>query len=82
MIAPDVTSEVFIVRIWRESREIAGADPSARGVVEHIGSGARCYVTDLEEIASFIAPFTGMGVRHGARARIRRWRQRIGLGVR
>ncbi len=56
----------FIVRIWREPREILGARPQWRGLIEHVASGQRRYVTDLEGIANFIKPYIrqlGVGVR-------------------
>lgn len=47
----------FVVRIWLEEREIAGARPLWRGVVEHAQSGERFYFTDLRDIAGFIDPY-------------------------
>jgi hypothetical protein len=45
------------VRIWVERREIEGAQPLWRGVVEHAQSGERRYLTDLSAIVDFIAPY-------------------------
>ena len=47
----------FVVRIWVEQREIEGAQPLWRGVVEHAQTGERRYLTDLGAIADFIAPY-------------------------
>jgi hypothetical protein len=44
----------FIVRVWRETREIEGAAPEWRGVVEHVPTGERRYLTNLDELADFI----------------------------
>ena len=49
------TAHTFIARFWLEPREIADAEPIWRGVVEHISSGQRKYITALEEINAFIA---------------------------
>lgn len=55
---------MFIVRIWREPREIEGAGPEWRGVIEHVGSGERRYLKDLGEITAFVAPrLEEMGVK-------------------
>ncbi len=54
----------FIVRIWLEPREIAGATVEWRGVIEHVASGERLYINDVDRIAEFIAPYLEeMGVR-------------------
>lgn len=55
--ADDNALQVFIVRIWREPREIPGAAPEWRGVVEHVPSGKRHYLKDLDEITHFIIPY-------------------------
>lgn len=49
----------FIVRVWWEPREIEGAAPIFRGVVEHVPSGAKHAVSDLLEIATVIERYTG-----------------------
>ena len=48
-------AHTFIARFWLEPREIANAEPIWRGVVEHISSGHRKYITELGEISAFIA---------------------------
>ena len=45
---------VFIVRIWFEPREIAGAAPLMRGTIEHLPTGTRGGLTTLGEIETFI----------------------------
>jgi hypothetical protein len=49
------TTYVFIVRVWREPREIEGAAPICRGVIEHVPSGERQALGDLESILGFIS---------------------------
>jgi hypothetical protein len=51
------TSHTFIARFWLEPREIKGAKPIWRGVVEHVASGRRLYLEDLDEIKTFIANY-------------------------
>jgi hypothetical protein len=70
-------TQVFIVRIWREPREIAGAEPEWRGVVEHVASKQRRFISELGEISMFIAPYVGGGVWTARSYRqIRRWLHR------
>ena len=60
----EANTHVFIVRIWLERREIANVIPEWRGVVEHVPSGERCYLRDLQEIAACIMPYLkAMGVK-------------------
>jgi hypothetical protein len=57
-------SQAFIVRIWCEPREIEGALPEWRGMIEHVASGSQLYFTDLDEIAIVIRPYLElMGVK-------------------
>jgi hypothetical protein len=51
------SSAAYIVRVWLEHREIAGAPVEWRGSIEHVESGSVKYLTDLREIARFIRPF-------------------------
>lgn len=55
----DEDSIVFVVRIWREPREIPEALPELRGSVEHLASGARRYFRRLESILAFIVSYVG-----------------------
>ena len=50
-------TQTFIVRFWRESRELEGARPIWRGSVEHLPSGQRVYVNNLKEAESFMSFF-------------------------
>lgn len=51
------TTHAFIVRIWMETRELKDAEPIWRGVIEHVGSGARVYFDQLEQIAVHVLPY-------------------------
>ena len=58
------TAHAFIVRIWMEPREFKDAEPIWRGVIEHVGSGARVYFDKLEQIAIHVFPYIEeMGVK-------------------
>lgn len=67
-------THIFIIRIWRESREIEGAPPEWRGVIEHVPGGNRRYIRSLDEISAFITPYLDqMGVKSSVGWRVRRW---------
>lgn len=51
--------ESFLVRLWLQVREIAGAPSELRGHVEHLGSGRREYVTSFGAIEEFMAKVVG-----------------------
>jgi hypothetical protein len=68
---------VFIVRIWREPREIEKAGVEWRGVIEHMPTGVRRYFKDLGVIATFIKTYLEeMGVKPTTRWRVRHWLSR------
>lgn len=50
-------TEAFIVRIWLERSAIPDAPPEWRGVIEHVTSGKRLYVRNLNDIVAFIAHY-------------------------
>lgn len=67
-------THIFIIRIWGEPREIEGAPPRWRGMIEHVPGGERRYIQSLDEILAFIARYLAeMGISPGAGCRIRRW---------
>ncbi len=73
-------TQIFIVRIWREPREIARAAPAWRGVIEHVPSREKSYLRDLDEIPALIAPYLeSMGLKLGLRWRVMRWLKRRNL---
>jgi hypothetical protein len=47
----------FIVRFWLEPRELENARPIWRGVVEHVASGHRHYLKNIEEVKQFIVSY-------------------------
>ena len=57
MFSFDEHMHVFIVRIWRETRESEHSAPVWRGTIEHVPSGKRRYVKSLDEINDFIASY-------------------------
>lgn len=71
-------THVFIVRIWCEPCEIERAVPELRGVIEHVPSGKRRYLKELEEVGLYMMPYLeAMGLKFGLSWRLRQWlRQR------
>lgn len=64
MIQPEHCTESFVVRVWLERREIADALPEWRGVIEHVASGKRQYILDLDMVVLFMAEYMhGWGVK-------------------
>ena len=53
----DERAHSFIVRIWHEPRELKGAVPEWRGVIEHISSGKRRYFRHINEVTNFMEPY-------------------------
>ena len=47
----------FVVKIWLEQREIAGAAPEWRGRIDHVQSESRRYFRDLASIVPLILAF-------------------------
>ena len=47
-------TQTFILRIYREEREIADAESVWRGVIELLPGGEKRYVKNREEILAFI----------------------------
>lgn len=73
-------THVFIVRVWREAREIQGTTPEWRGVIEHVSSGERRYLKGLEEIGVFIVPYLeAMGVKLEMSWRVKQWLKTLKL---
>jgi hypothetical protein len=54
MVLSDQNSQVFIVRLWRERREIEGAAPEWRVMIEHVPTGDRRYLRRVTEISGFM----------------------------
>lgn len=67
-------THVFIVRVWFEPREIEAAPAEWRGMIEHVPSGQRHYLNNLDDITAFIAPYLeDPGVKPGLSWRIKQW---------
>jgi hypothetical protein len=78
MNSSEKNRQVFIVRIWREAREIEGRLPEWRGMIESVQSGERRYVRNLTDIIAFIAPYLHrMGVRLDRNGGVWRWLRRL-----
>lgn len=70
-------THVFIVRLWCEPREIEGASPEWRGVIEHVPTGRRHFFRHMDDIPAFIASFLhGVGYRFTLCWHIRQWFKR------
>lgn len=77
--ASEIPMQSFIVRIWVESSAREGDCPQWRGSVQHVLSGDKQYVDDMEEIVAFIeSHLAHLGIRPRSRAR-RWWRRLRGL---
>lgn len=57
MVPPESNLHSFIVRLWREETDEAAGPTVWRGHITHVPSGTRRYLTDLRDIAAFIAPY-------------------------
>jgi hypothetical protein len=67
-------TNVFIIRIWCEAREIEGATPEWRGIIEHVPTGQRRYFKDPTEILDFLLPYLQeMGYKPGFCWQLQRW---------
>jgi hypothetical protein len=74
MASPESNRHVFVIRIWREQRELKGALPVWRGVIEYVQNGDHRYLKHLDEIALFILPYLEkMGVQVETRWRLKQW---------
>ena len=76
MASPDEETHAFILRFWREPRTLEGSEPVWRGVIEHVPTGRRHYVKDLNELVLFVISYVReMGVALGWRWRLWAWWQ-------
>lgn len=80
MAALEERTHAFILRIWREPREIEGATSEWRATVEHVGSGQRRHARTLDEIEPIIARYQGEHAersdRHGSvKHRLAKWKR-------
>lgn len=78
MAPRDEDAHVFIVRVWREPREIAGAQPEWRGVVEHVASKQRRFIREPSDISTFVAGYVDSALGDSQLKRwLSRWRKRF-----
>jgi hypothetical protein len=47
----------FILRCWREPRELEEAEPVWRGEVEHVPTGKHVYFKNFEELKQFLTSY-------------------------
>lgn len=65
----EANSHPFVIRIWLEETVEEAGTAVWRGHITHVPSGKRQYLTDLDDIITFITPYLeSMGVELG------RWR--------
>jgi hypothetical protein len=67
----------FVVRIWLEETAQEAGVAVWRGHITHVPGGERHYLSDLNGILLFIAPYLEqMGIRPTISWRVRRWLSR------
>lgn len=59
----DDDRHTFVIRLWREPRELESVDRPWRGTIEHIPSGDRRPVAGMKDITSFIDDCVGVTAR-------------------
>ena len=70
-------TQVFVIRIWLEPRELPHARPVWRGEIEHLPSGLRRGLNDLTGIRPFVERcLRERGVPGGTGNTVRRWTSR------
>lgn len=73
-------TQVFIIRIWSEPREIERASPEWRGMIEHVSGDQRRYFKSLDEMVTFMLSHTrSLGVKPTFCWRLRQWLKRWNL---
>ncbi|MGI8856157.1 MAG: hypothetical protein ACR2JW_10420 [Thermomicrobiales bacterium] len=53
-------SHAFVVKIWHERRDIAGAEPVWRGSVDDVEGGPRIYFDSLGVLCSYLTQRAGL----------------------
>jgi hypothetical protein len=82
MVFSDQNTQVFIVRLWCEHREIEGAAPEWRVMIEHVPTGDRRYLRRVTEITDFMKHYMRTidprrDIRSRATGLLRYWRRWI-----
>ena len=80
MVLSDPNTQVFIVRLWRERREIEGAAPEWRVMIEHVPTGDRRYLRHVTQINDFMKHHIRsvdprLGIRARASGVLRSWKR-------
>lgn len=57
VVASEQDTHVFVIRMWREPREMEGKQSEWRGVIEHVETRERRHVRALREITMFLATY-------------------------
>jgi hypothetical protein len=60
LYSDEPTSQVFIIRIWKEPREIPGAKPHWRGMVEWLNTREVQYFISLDKLIEFLREKTDL----------------------
>jgi hypothetical protein len=55
----------FVVKIWRERRELAGGEPLWRGRVDYVQGGERAYFHRLDRLIAFFKEVVGYEIEIG-----------------
>ena len=71
-------TQIFIVRFWREPRELEEAHPIWRGSVEHLPSGRRVYVKNFKEVENAMSSFVPG---EETDRKISEWRRKFKTGI-
>lgn len=64
-------SHTFVIRLWLEETALEAELPSWRGHVTHYPGETRRYVSDLDQVVAFVAPYLeamGIAIERGQRA--------------
>ncbi len=74
----EANTHSFVVRVWLEESVQEAGRATWRGHVTHVPSGERRYLKDLDDTTAFMAFYLKkMGVKLGARWRLRQWINRV-----
>jgi hypothetical protein len=69
--SPELHRQSFIVRVWLEESAGPAGDSSWQGSITHVPSGEHKYISQLDDVTSFIAQYVNAT---GAQAEKQAWR--------
>ena len=52
-----MSEHIFIIRIWAENRDIEGASPEFRGVIQHASNGEKQYLENTSSVKTFLLSY-------------------------